>query len=88
MEYQTCPLAVGKSSTTFDEDAELNRTKRRMKEAGKKDNRDTMNVFMDGHADRTAEQIGLHMQLLFSWTNKGLKCNMVTVCPIIIIWNE
>lgn len=33
MEYQTCPLAVGKRSTTFDEDAKLNRTEHQMKAA-------------------------------------------------------
>ena len=43
----------------------------------KKDNRDTKNVSMDGHADRTAEQIGLHLQHSLVHWDKEMYCNMV-----------
>lgn len=45
MEYQTCPLAEGKSSSTFDEDGGLNRNRSSDESSGrggekkKKDNR-------------------------------------------------
>lgn len=50
-------------SRTFDEDAELNITQHQMKAAeGGRHNGNTMNVSIDGGADRTAEQTGLHRQ--------------------------
>lgn len=58
MGYQTGLLDVGKSSTTFDEHAELKGTKREMKAVEQEHNRDVMNVSMDGNSDCTAEQIG------------------------------
>lgn len=57
MEYQTCPLAEGKSSSTFDEDGGLNRNRSSDESSGrggkkrKKTIGDTMNVSLDGHVD-------------------------------------
>ena len=62
MEYQTRPLAVRKSSTTFDEDAGLNGTKCRMKGIGPRNIDILMNVSISRRADHTAEQTLLHLQ--------------------------
>lgn len=51
------------SSTTFDEDAGLNRTAHQMKAGG--GDRDEINVSMDGQVDHTAGQTGLHLQYGF-----------------------
>lgn len=65
MEYQTCPLAVRKSSTTFDEDAGLNGTECRMKGIGPQNIDILMNVSISRHADHTAEQTFFHPQYGF-----------------------
>lgn len=76
MGYQTGLLDVGKSSTTFDEDAELKGTKQEMKAVEQEHNRDVMNVSMDGNTDYTAEQIGTSTPVvLFCGTNKHIKFN-------------
>lgn len=61
------------SSTTFDEDAGLNRTAHQMKVGG--GDRDKINVSMDGQVDHTAGQTGLHTAVWFCSMGQIKKLN-------------
>lgn len=77
MEYQTCPSGAEKRSTTFDEDAGLNRTACQMKAEGVGGayNQEKMDASMDG---RIEHKLASHCSLvLFNGTNKKVKCNIV-----------
>lgn len=79
MEYQTCPLAAGKSSTTFDEDAGLNRATHQMKAErwGEIIGIKWMCQCVDRLTTQLGKLVSICSMVLFNGTNKKVKCNMV-----------